>query len=59
MTLPNRVVNKIMEAVQEAISCGVDPRAFVIEVKACWDDELKDKARSDGKTFEELLSRRP
>lgn len=48
-----------MEAVQEAISYGVDPRAFVIEVKACWDDELKDKARSDGKTFEELLSRRP
>jgi len=54
--LRNRAVNKIHEAVEEAIAADMCVADFVREAQESWGVVLYDKARADARAFDKLLS---
>lgn len=56
MSLPNRVIDDISNAVQSAIDYGISVKDFIRAVKEEWDIQLRTKARFDAQEFKRELN---
>lgn len=51
----DKAVDKIHEAVQEAIGVGMSPKEFIRNAWTSWEQELNDQKIFIGKIFEKAL----
>lgn len=52
ITHPDRVEDKVWEAVEEAIDAGWTPERFMREVRSDWSAYLAQKRKDDDRSFE-------
>lgn len=55
MSVINRAVDQIHEAVQEAIAAGMEPKDFIRNAWASWEQELEDQKIHIAAIFKKAL----